>query len=82
MASMWPVLEGRGGGRKRKRKKTYVIERTASLANLNHLDASFRSVRHHKIRGQFDRGQTKRSVASLVEVGHKGDVEGGGVVAA
>ena len=81
MASMWGCL-GRGGKKKKERRKTYVIERTASLTNLNHLEASFRSVRHHKILGQFDRGQTKRSVASLVEVGHKGDVEGGGVVAA
>lgn len=80
MASRWSVLEGEGGGKRK--NKTYVIERTASLANLNHLEASFRSVRHHKIRGQLDRGQTKRSVASLVEVGHKGDVKGGGVVAA
>lgn len=73
---------GRGGGGGKRKKKTYVIERTASRANLNHLEASFRTVRHHKIRGQFDRGQAKRSVASLVEVGHKGDVKGGGVVAA
>lgn len=62
--------------------KTNVIERTASLANLNHLEASLRSIRHHEITRQFDSWQTKRSVASLIEIRHKRDVEGGGVVAA
>lgn len=58
----------------------YVIQRTACLANLNYLEASLRSIWHDKVFGQFDRRQTKRSITSLVEVGHKGDVEDGGVV--